>query len=184
MIIAYGVIQKVVNAAGIPFVRIFGARVDTAGKREMLYTPAYGKDDEKVPAKVEIPLVVREMHKKILTEITVIAHGERADMFAKFLNEMKEIHFFCTDTLDGYIIKDYVWGADSAKTLEKETYDWPGLISRTGISSGEGFRPKNWFVPGTDDNLIWKLMLEGRRKRQFSEDNIKSGRFGFAKVIQ
>jgi len=163
----------------------------------MLYTPAHIRPDGKaVSARLVIPILVNEYGKNDPDSYRLVAWGALADMFAKNLSKGKEMTFFCdgssywgnvfysdgTQVLqkDGsalqtrqtsFTIREFLWGADSNATITEETMN--------GMKSGEGRRPQQWNVPGSQDNLVWKQLLERRKQTFYQGGNT----FGYATVV-
>lgn len=172
-------------------------RVGTNDKIKMLYTPAHIRPDGKaVSARLVIPILVNEYGKNDPDSYRLVAWGALADMFAKNLSKGKEMTFFCdgssywgnvfysdgTQVLqkDGsalqtrqtsFTIREFLWGADSNATITEETMN--------GMKSGEGRRPQQWNVPGSQDNLVWKQLLERRKQTFYQGGNT----FGYATVV-
>jgi hypothetical protein len=65
----------------------------------------------------------------------------------------------------GFEIEDYVFGADSAKHIDKEIAD--------------GIRPPHWNVKGHPEEAMWKERLKARSAAEF---NPNASVYGFAKV--
>jgi hypothetical protein len=179
-----------------------GCRVGTNDKIKMTYIPAHlNAQGKKVNARLVIPVLINEYGKNDPDSYRLIAWGKMGDMFARNLNKGKEMHFFCTSAsywadvfsrvnqtqmFDhngapltsrqlSFTIRDFVWGADSVETLTTEMRD--------GIATGEGRRPAQWNIPGTQDNLLWKQMLQARQNTFFSQAHLNAGVFGFARVV-
>lgn len=157
--------------------------VDTF-ENAMVYVPRYvipSPSGIKINSKVSIPVVLSNRKRHVANQKTVIAHGKMADMLAKHLNEGKMMSFVCD--LD-YNIKQYAFGPDCATTVYRETYGYKDEKDkhRTGMSSGEGYRPIFWNKSDHVDGKTWQQILDARRRRVFLPSDERNGKFGFAEV--
>ena len=137
---------------------------------KMLYTPEYvSKSGEIIVQTLYIPI----------GDTIVIAKGMKADLFALNLNEGKEMWFDCDNER---VVQNFTWGRYSKKTLEREiadiNYEGPG-----GISTGEGLRPKDWWVVGSKDQRLWAAIVAIRHRTVFCKIHLDQLKFGFATVV-
>ncbi len=185
------------RAHGLAKHSFINVRVGTYKDVKMLYTPAHTKPDGKnVRARLQIPTLVNIYGKKDPDSFRLVAWGALADMFAKNLSQGKEMTFICDSSsywgnvynnanqqisqpdgaalqvrMQSFVIREFAWGGDSRRTEDEEI--------NAGMVTGEGRRPAQWNIPGSQDNLTWKALME-RRKQIFYNGGDK---FGYAKVI-
>lgn len=185
------------RAHGLAKHSFINVRVGTNKDIKMLYTPAHTKPDGKnVRARLQIPTLVNIYGKKDPDSFRLVGWGGLADMFAKNLSQGKEMTFICDSSsywgnvynnvnqqisqpsgealqvrMQSFVIREFVWGGDSRRTEDEEI--------NAGMVTGEGRRPAQWNIPGSQDNLTWKALMERRKQTFYQGGDV----FGYAKVI-
>jgi len=192
------------RAKGALTAQMFAARLGTNMDIRMRYTPAHiNAAGKKVNARLSAPFILNLRGKEGGVRYNVIFWGKLGDMFAKNLNEGKEMHFPqlehnpyqdvvysrvdrtvvydkdgqpCKSWTDSWICRDFRWGNESQKTLQRE-------MMAEGCSDGSGLRPVNWNMANHADNAAWKAILEIRGNTYFSPQHLQAGVYGFADII-
>jgi len=192
------------RAKGALTAQMFGARLGTNMDIRMRYTPAHiNAAGKKVNARLSAPFILNLRGKEGGVRYSIITWGKLGDMFAKNWNEGKEMHFPqlehnpyqdvvysrvdrtviydkdgqpCKSWTDSWICRDFRWGNESQKTLQRE-------MLAEGCSDGSGLRPQNWNMANHADNAAWKAILEIRGNTYFSPQHLQAGVYGFADIV-